>query len=74
MMNNSNRVDRVAEEAVARHLQTDHAGHARSRMQSDAQLQLVVRPVADAERGDRLQQPQRHACDFASVARAIPHR
>lgn len=67
------RVHRVAKEAVARHLETDDAGHDGARVQSDAQLQLVVGSVPDAKMGHGLQQPERHACDLPGVQIAVPY-
>ena len=68
------RVDCITEETIAGHLEADHAGHARSRVQSDAQFQLVAGTVAHTESGDGLQQTQRHASDFPRVGVAVAHR
>uniref|UniRef100_A0A182IMI1 Uncharacterized protein n=1 Tax=Anopheles atroparvus TaxID=41427 RepID=A0A182IMI1_ANOAO len=61
------RVDRVAEQAVAGHLEADHAGAHRSRVDADAQVEPVVRPVAYLELGHRLQQLQRHRGNLGRV-------
>lgn len=68
------RVHRVAEQAVARHLEADHAGDDRSGVEPDAQLELLVRPVPDAEVPHGLQEPQRHAGDLPGVHAAVAHR
>ena len=66
------RIDRVAKEAVARHLETHDAGHHWARMQSDAQFQLVVGPVSYAKVADGLQESQRHAGDLAGMQIPVP--
>ena len=48
-------VDSVPEEAVARHLDPDHAGDAGPRVQPDPHQQLVLGPVPDAEPALELQ-------------------
>ena len=46
----------------------------RTGVNADAQQQFVGRPVTDAERLDLVQQPQRHAADFARVQKAVWNR
>ena len=60
-------VDGVAEEAVARHGQADHAGHHGPRVHADAQPQRVGRAVADAEGLGRRQQLQGQRGHVAGV-------
>ena len=43
------RVHRVAEETVARHFQTDHAGDARARMHANAETQRHARQMLYGE-------------------------
>lgn len=45
-----------------------------TRVDADAQAQLLLGPVADAEGADRVQQRQGHAGHLAGVQPPVPHR
>lgn len=49
------RIDCVTEQAVARHLETDHARNNGPRVEADSQFELVVGPMSDTEMSDSLQ-------------------
>ena len=51
-------VDSVSKQTVARHLETDHGGTARTRVDADPELEPLARQVADLETLDGLQQLQ----------------
>ena len=60
-------VDGVPEEAVARHLGADDAGHDGARVHPGADLQALVRPVRHAAHHGPRQQVQRHRRDLGHV-------
>lgn len=66
-LHSGRRVDRVAEETVARHFDADHSGDARARVEPDADPQRHVRPVRNAKVPHAVYEIQRHRGDLAGV-------
>src|SRR6218665_2230988 len=66
-------VDSVSEETISRHLQSDYSCNHWTRVNSNANLQRLIRTMANLERSHPLSDTQRHTRNLRSVS-GIRHR